>query len=102
MWLQDEHQHCNFDARQGVTDILLDKQIAVDLGRLQLTVRCILVQMQQRAVPPRQSGHAAQDSSAADDTVSDAPSRKQLSTGSKRTYQDMDAVSAVTVIFLSV
>jgi len=53
--------------------------------------------MQQRAVPPRQCGHAAQDSSAADDTVSDAPSRKQLSTGSKRTYQDMDADTASCV-----
>lgn len=92
----------NVDARQDVTDILLYKQMTADLGSLQLTLHCILVQMQQRAVPPRQSGHAAQDSSAADDTVSDAPSRKPLSTGSKRTYQDMDAVSASIVIFLSV
>ena len=83
-----------------MTNILLGKQIAADLGSLQLSVHRILLQIQQRAVPPWQSGHAAQDSSAVDDTVSDAPSRKQLSTGSKRTYQDMDAVSANDDVFL--
>lgn len=56
------------------------------------TLMVHVLQVQQRSAPHWQSGYAEQDSLASDEAAA-GNSRKQLSTGSKRTYQDMDAVS---------
>lgn len=47
----------------------------------------------QRSIPPWQATSVAKEDAVADNFAA-APSRKQLSTGSKRTYQDMDADTA--------
>lgn len=58
-----------------------------------------MMQVMQRSIPPWQATSVAKEDAVADDFAA-APSRKQLSTGSKRTYQDMDAVSTTSTCLL--
>lgn len=59
-----------------------------------------MMQAVQRSIRPWQATSVAKEDAVADNFAA-APSRKQLSTGSKRTYQDMDAVSTTAYYSLT-